>query len=195
MPSGGRTAPVLGEEDVRRMSVENQTEQLAWVVLRAANQTQAKGSTARLVVPRAPEVADELGRELTDAQFRLVEEFLLDQGYVVDADIGLTWSAYTVTPAGLKWLETGLPEPLLTDRVRELAERLGEEEAIESALRAELEEERHRIEGVERELAEEPPGVPQTAVEEQKRGEPRSGAGAAQEEAEPRPWWRRVFGG
>jgi hypothetical protein len=51
------------------------------------------------------------------------------------------------------------------------------------------------MEGVERELAEEPPGVPQTAVEEQKRGEPRSGAGAAQEEAEPRPWWRRVFGG
>jgi hypothetical protein len=177
------------------MSVENQTEQLAWVVLRAANQTQAKGSTARLVVPRAPEVADELGRELTDAQLRSVEEFLLDQGYVVDADIGLTWSAYTVTPAGLKWLETGLPEPLLTDRVRELAERPGEEEAFESALRAELEEERHRMEGVERELAEEPPGVPQTAVEEQKRGEPRSGAGAAQEEAEPRSWWRRVFGG
>ena len=84
------------------MSVENQTEQLAWVVLRAANRTQAKGSTARLVVPRAPEVADELGRELTDAQFRSVEEYLLDHGYVADADIGLTWSAYTVTPAGLK---------------------------------------------------------------------------------------------
>jgi hypothetical protein len=183
------------EEDVRRMSLENQTEQLAWVVLRAANRTQAKGSTARLVVPRAPEVADELGRELTDAQFRSVEEYLLDQGYVEDADIGLTWSAYTVTPAGLKWLETGLPEPLLTDRVRELAERPGEEEAFEAALRAELEEEHRRMEGVERELAEEPPGAQQTAVEEQERAEPRSGTGAAQVEAERRSWWRRVFGG
>jgi hypothetical protein len=184
------------EEDVRRMNLENQTEQLAWVVLRAANWTQAKGSTARLVVPRAPEVTDELGRELTDAQFRSVEEYLLDQGYVEDADIGLTWSAYTVTPAGLKWLETGLPEPLLTDRVRELAERPGEEEAFEAALRAELEEERRRMEGVERELTEEPPGAPQTAVEEeQKRAEPGSGTGAAQVEAERRSWRRRVFGG
>jgi hypothetical protein len=182
-------------EDVRRMSLENQTEQLAWVVLRTANRTQAKGSTARLVVPRAPEVADELGRELTDVQYRLVEEFLLDQGYVADADIGLTWSAYTVTPAGLKWLETGLPEPLLTDRVRELAERPGEEEAFEAALRAELEEERRRMEGVERELAEEPPGAAQPAVEEQEWAEPQSGTGAAQVEAEPRPWWRRVLGG
>jgi hypothetical protein len=177
--------------------VENQTEQLAWVVLRAANRTQSRGSTARLVVPRAPEVADELGRELTDVQFRSVEEYLLDHGYVEDADIGLTWSAYTVTPAGLKWLETGLPEPLLTDRVRELAERPGEEEAFESALRAELEEERRRMEEVEWELDEKPPGAPQTAVEEeQKRGEePRSGTGAAQEKGELRPWWRRVFGG
>ena len=88
-----------------------------------------------------------------------------------------------------------MPEPLLTDRVRELADKPGEEEAFEAALRAELEEERRRMEVVERELAEEPPGAPQTAVEEQERAEPRSGTGAAQVEAEPRSWWRRVFGG
>jgi hypothetical protein len=121
------------EEGVRGMSVMDGTEQLAWVVLHSANRTQSRGSTARLVVPRAPEAADELGRELTDAQLRSVEEFLLDHGYVADADIGLTWSAYTVTPAGLKWLETGLSEPLLPDRVRELAERPGEEEALPPA--------------------------------------------------------------
>jgi hypothetical protein len=133
--------------------------------------------------------------ELTDDEFLSVEEYLLDHGYVADADIGLTWSAYTITPAGLKWLQTGLPEPFLTDRVRELAERSGEEEKFEAALRAELEEESRRMKEVERDLAAQPPGAPETAVEEQKRAEPRSGTGDAQEEAEPRSWWRRVFGG
>ena len=104
------------------MSVEDPLEQLAWVVLRAANRTQSKGSTARLVVPRAPEVADEMNIELTDEQFLSVEDYLLEHGYLADADVGLRWRAYTVTPAGLKWIETTLPEPLLTDRVRELAD-------------------------------------------------------------------------
>jgi DNA-binding PadR family transcriptional regulator len=177
------------------VSIETQTEQLAWVVLRAANRTQAKGSTARLVVPKAPEVAEEMGRELTDAQFRKVEEYLLDHGYVAEADIGLTWSSYTVTPAGLKWLEKRLPEPLLTDPLREFAKRRGEEEAFEWALRAELEVERRRMEEVERELAEEHPGAPETAAEEPERTEePRSTTGGPQEGSE-RPWWRRVVGG
>jgi hypothetical protein len=186
----------LVEEDVRRVSMKNQTEQLAWVVLRAANRTQARGSTARIVVPRAPEVAEELGVELTDDQFLSVEEYLLDQGHVADADIGLTWSAYTVTPKGLKWLETSLPESLPTDRVRELAQKPGEEEEFEAALRAELEEERRRMEEVERGLAEKPTGVPQTVMEEeQERAEPRSSAPGPQEAAEPWSWWKRVFGG
>ena len=43
------------------MTVADETEKLAWVVLLAANRTQAKGSTVRLIVPRAPEVAEELG--------------------------------------------------------------------------------------------------------------------------------------
>jgi|SRR5215217_3055511 len=169
------------EDSVRRVSVEDQLEQLAWVILRAANRTQSRGSTARLVVPRAPEVADEMGIELADEEFLSVEEYLVDQGYLVDADINLTWGAYTITPAGLKWIETNLPEPLLTDRVRELAERPGEEEALEAALRAELEEESRRMEEVERDLAADPLGAPETAAEEQER-------------TEPRPWWRRMFG-
>jgi hypothetical protein len=183
------------EEDVRRMSLENQTEQLAWVVLRAANRTQSRGSTARLVVPRAPEVADELGVELTDDQFVSVEEYLLDHGYVADADISLTWSAYTITPKGLKWLEANMPEPLITDRVRELAEKPGEEEAFDSALRAELEEENRRMEEVERELDVKPLGAPETAAEEPERTEePRSSTSGPQEGAERVPWWRRWFG-
>ena len=162
--------------------MENVTEQLAWVVLRAANRSQAKGSLVRLVVPRAPEVADEMIIELTDAQLRAVEEYLLDHGYVAEADISLAWSAYTLTPAGLKWLETSLPEPFLTERVQELDVRPGEEEEFESALQAELEEERRRMEELERELDEEPPG----AAEEQEEGaEPQSSTGDTQEGAEP----------
>ena len=62
-----------------------------------------------------------------------------------------------------------MAEPFLTDRVRELAERSGEEEAFESALRAELEVERRRMEEVDWELAEEPPEAPETAAEEPER--------------------------
>ncbi len=108
-----------------------------------------------------------MGTELTDEQYLSVEEYLLDQGYVADADISLSWSAYTITPAGLKWLETGVPEPLLTDhRGQELAESAGEEEAFESVLRAELEEESRRMEDLERVLNEERTGAPETAAEE-----------------------------
>jgi hypothetical protein len=185
----------LVAEGVRRVSVENQIEQLAWVVLRAANRSQSRGSTVRLIVPRAPEVADEMSVELTDSQFRSVEEYLLDHGYVAEADISLTWSAYTVTNAGLKWLETSLPEPFLTDRMQEVAEGPDEEEVFESALRAELEEERRRMEELERELGEEPSEVPETAAGEHERAEPRSSTGDTQEGAQHLSWWRRVFGG
>jgi hypothetical protein len=165
------------------VSVVDQTEQLAWVVLRAANRTQAKGSTVRLIVPRAPEVAEELGIDLTDAQYLSVEEYLLDHGHVVPADIGLTWGTYTLTPAGLRWLEVGLPESSPTDdRLRELADEPGEGAAFESAIRAELEEEHRRMEAFERELDEahrlsEPAG-------------PRPATGGPREEPVEHPWWR-----
>jgi hypothetical protein len=127
---------------------------LPWLVLRAANRTQAKGSTVRLIVPRAQEVAEGLGMELTDSQLLSVEEHLQNHGYVEPANIGLTWGTYTITPAGLRWLEEAPPaEPL-----------------------------------------ELPTETPESGVEEQERAEP-SSTGGPQEGAEPRSWWRRVFGG
>jgi excisionase family DNA binding protein len=41
----------------------------------------------------------------------------------------------------------------------------------------------------------EPPRAPGTATEQPGRVEPRPSAEGAQEPAEPRSWWRRVFGG
>ena len=126
----------------------DEMEQLEWVGLRAANRSQAKSSTARLIVPRAPEVAEELGVDLTDAQFLSVEEYLLDHGYVVPANIGLTWGTYTVTPSGLRWLEAGSAERSAANWLRELADKPTEELAFESTIRAELEKEQHRMGGV-----------------------------------------------
>ena len=89
------------------------TERLAWLALRAANRTQAKGSTARLVVPRDPELADELGRELgsvpADEDLLTAEEYLEGCGYIAPAGIGLTRGTYTITPAGLRWIEVEPP--------------------------------------------------------------------------------------
>ena len=45
------------------LPIENETELLAWALLRAANRTQARDTTVRLVVPRAPEVAGLSGFE------------------------------------------------------------------------------------------------------------------------------------
>ena len=161
----------------------DEMEKLAWVVLRAANRRQGKSSTARLIVPRAPEVAEELGMDLTDTQFVSVEEYLQEHGYVVPADIGLTWGTYTLTPAGLRWLEAGSADRPATNWLRELASKPPEEAAFESAIRAQLEQEQHRMEEFERELGE---------VQHQPRpedAEPRLGTGGAQASVE-RPWWR-----
>jgi hypothetical protein len=84
---------------------------LPWLVLRAANRTQARRSTFRLIVPRAQEVAEELDMELTDSRLLSVEEYLQGHGFVEPANIGLTWGTYTITPAGLRWLEETPPEP------------------------------------------------------------------------------------
>jgi len=90
----------------------NETELLAWAVLRAANRTQAKGTTVRLVVPRTPEVVHDLDMEITEERLLTTEEWLVDRGYLVPADVGLTRGTYTITPAGLEWLRGGMPEPL-----------------------------------------------------------------------------------
>jgi hypothetical protein len=176
------------------VTVADETEQLARVVLHTANQTQAKGSKVRLVVPRAPEVAYELEPPLSEAELLAAEEYLLERGYLAPANIGLRWGTYTITPAGFSWLEGGLPEP--TERLRELAEKPGEEVAFEAAIQSELEEERRRMEEFERELEErqELPGAPEMAADMPMGPTPEEASEAAQEPTERISWWRRVFG-
>jgi hypothetical protein len=177
------------------MSVMDGTEQLARVVLRAANRTQAKGSAVRPIVPLAPEVAQELGMELDDDVIVAAEEYLLNRGYVAPANIGLSWGTYTITPAGFSWLEESSPGSSTTDRLRELAGKTGEVTAFESVIRAELEEEQHRMEEIEQELVEEPLGGPQSAMAGSFREEAPPAGDGAQRGVEPRSWWRRMFGG
>jgi hypothetical protein len=85
--------------------VSNDAERLAWLVLQTVNRTQVKGSTARLAVPRDPEVVDQLGIDITEEELLSVEEYLEDRGYLELADISLTRGTYTITPAGLRWLQ------------------------------------------------------------------------------------------
>lgn len=94
------------------MPLANETELLAWAVLQAANRTQSRGTTVRLVVPRAPEVVHDLDMEIADERLLTAEEWLVDRGYLAPADVGLTRGTYTITPAGLEWLRGGMPEPL-----------------------------------------------------------------------------------
>jgi hypothetical protein len=85
--------------------VSKEAERFAWLVLQAVNRTQTKGSTARLAVPRDPEVVDQLGIVVTEKELLKVEEYLENRGYLELADISLTRGTYTITPAGLRWLE------------------------------------------------------------------------------------------
>ena len=61
--------------------------------------------------------------------------------------------------------------------------------AFELALRAELEEERRRIEEFERQLDEETPGGPKSGA-----ARPSDTSEYALRGSLTRPWWRRVFG-
>ena len=95
------------------LPLENETELLAWALLRAANRTQARDTTVRLVVPRAPEVAYDLGIEqISHERIVEAEEWLEARGYLAPANIGLTWGTFTITPAGLEWLRGEMPVPL-----------------------------------------------------------------------------------
>jgi hypothetical protein len=95
--------------------VADETEHLAWVVLRTVNRMQAKGSTVRVIVPRDPEVVSELAQELTvgpnDDELLSAEEYLLERSYIVPVDIGLTRGSYSITPAGLDWIGRSFPAP------------------------------------------------------------------------------------
>ncbi len=168
------------------------TEQLAYLLLEAANRTQGKGTTVRLVVPHAPEVTNELDPTLAEHELLAAEEYLLLRGHIAPANIGLTWGYYTITQAGLEWLEGGFTE---------------KEAVLESALRVEVEEKSRRLKESERELdearrevevAQDALGAAQAgatqAVREEPDKEPWSNTGGAQEGVE-RPWWRRLLDG
>jgi DNA-binding PadR family transcriptional regulator len=172
-------AELLGSGVSEGTPVANETELLAWVVLRAANRAQAKGSTARLVVPSAPEVAYEVGVELPEARLLEVEEYLQDRGYIEPVDIGLTRGSYTITPAGLEYLDMGASEPLEAPR----------EEVTEASEGAE----RRPATGGTREDTEKRPQewIPRRfqleLIEARKQLE--------EERSEERGWWRRMFRG
>ena len=148
--------------------VANETEALALIVLRAANRTQAKGTTVRLVIPRAPEVAHEVGVELTEAQVLEVEEYLHQHSYLEPVDMGLTSRTYTITLAGLEWVNTvGAPGPLETP-----LEGAGPR-SVEGDTREDIET---RQQG----------RVPRRL---------QRGLAEARKQLGEQPWWRRVFGG
>jgi len=107
------------------------SERLGWLVLRAVNRAQAKDSTVRLVAPRDPEIVEQLGRELglgpTDEELLSAENYLLEHGYIAPTGIGITRDVYTVTLAGLDWLDRGLAAPRGTSqRPSEEAARMSE---------------------------------------------------------------------
>ena len=138
---------------------------LPWLVLRAANRAQARGSTVRLIVLRTPEVAEELGMDLTDTRLLSVEEYLQERGYVESANILSTWGNYTITPAGLRWLEEAPSEPPEQPT-----------EAPESVVEEPGEPHQH--------LSRRPEGE-----------EARLDAASPQEATERVSWWQRRFGG
>jgi DNA-binding PadR family transcriptional regulator len=175
--------PDLGSTVSEGTPVANETELLAWVLLRAANRQQAKGSTVRLVVPSAPEVAYEVGVELPEARLLEVEEYLQDHGYIEPLDIGLTRGTYTITPAGLEYLDMGASESLEAPR----------EETTELSERAEprLSTARLATRGTREDTEKRPQGwiprrLQRELIEVRKQLEERS---------EERSWWRRMFGG
>ena len=100
-----------GAELLESNKVSDEIGRLAYVVLRTVNRMQAKGSTVRIVSPRDPEVAHELGMDTDEDVILRAVEYLLKQGYVVPAGIDLQGGAYTIAPAGLEWLEAGASGP------------------------------------------------------------------------------------
>jgi hypothetical protein len=157
------------EEGVRE--VIRGTEQLAWVVLLVVDWTQGKGSTVRLVAPRAPEVRRELAPTIAEHEILSAEEYLYYQGYIAPTEIALTWGTYTITPKGLDWLDAGfpLPEKPFSHMRRSVARR----------------KERPHAGGPREEAAKEEPAS---------NAQPRATTGGPQEGAE-RSWWRRVLRG
>jgi hypothetical protein len=177
--------------------LSNETELLAWLLLRAANRTQARGTTIRLVVPRAPEVAHDLDIEIAEERLLDVEEWLVERGYLVPANIGVVWGTYTITLAGLDWLQEGMPEPLEAPQKarhiearEERLELLRRTEELQSRLVAGTEGRLGDLEEYQRALEKlYKPAAGHTLTEDA------GGQETPSDRPEERSWWRRMFGG
>jgi DNA-binding PadR family transcriptional regulator len=171
-------AELLGGGVSEELPVAKETELLAGTLLRAVNRAQSKGSTVRLVVPRAPEVTYEVGMELPEDRLLEVEEYLQGHGYIVPVDIGLTRGTYTITPAGLEWLDMGASEPL---------EALDQEATAPS----EWAEPRPATKDTREDIVKRPEGlIPRRLQRELNKARKH-----LEEGSKERGWWRRAFGG
>jgi DNA-binding PadR family transcriptional regulator len=171
-------AELLGGGVSEETPVAKETELLAGTLLRAVNRAQAKGSTVRLVVPRALEVTYEVGMELSEDQLLGVEEYLQNNGYIVPVDIGLTRGTYTITPAGLEWLDMGASEPL-------------EALAQEATGPLEWAEPRPATKDTREDIVKRPQGrIPRRLWREMKEARKQ-----LEERSEERDWWQRMLGG
>ncbi len=133
--------------------------------------------------------------ELTDSQLLSVEEHLHDHGYIEPADIGLTWGTYTITPAGLRWLEESLPSESSTESPKEaLSSPIGPAEPAEQQPAEPTESAEREQPDRDAPEREEPERV-ELQREEPERVEPPPDTRGTQEEGSERPWWRRVLGG
>ena len=164
--------------------VANETELLALVVLQAANRTQAKGSTVRLVVPSAPEVAYEVGVALPEARLLEVEEYLHDHGYIEPVDMGLTRGCYTITPAGLEYLDVSASDPLEGPR-EGVTEPSEEVDLPQATVRLDTGGTREDTEMRSQEWI--PRRFQMELIDARKQ--------LQEERSEERTWWRRMFGG
>jgi hypothetical protein len=88
-----------------------ETRQLAWALLETLNRLQGKGSTVRLVFPSDHEVARQLDPFVAEPELLRAEEYLLERGHLAPANLGLTRAVFTITTAGLDWLDEGFPWP------------------------------------------------------------------------------------
>jgi len=94
------------------MSLEPQ--QLAWLVLETVDRIQGKRTTVRLVVPSDQEVTSQLDPTLAEHELLAAEAYLLEWGYIAPATLGFSRSTYTITSAGLSWIDGGFPWPAET---------------------------------------------------------------------------------
>jgi hypothetical protein len=85
---------------VRALTVSDEIGRLAYVVLRTVNRMQAKGSPVRIVAPRDPDVAHELGMDTDEDVILTAVEYLLEQGYVVPAGLDLQGGPTPSRPRG-----------------------------------------------------------------------------------------------